>query len=336
MAVQLKDISEIHAVAGDEGRLREYIKSNINADEITVDIMGNLTAFVRGERHDKKLAVITHMDESGFIVSDFTEKGYIKFKNAGNIDPISIISKRVKINNKIPGVIGMKAIHLQKPDERKNIVKVKDLFIDIGEESRGDAMLLVDKGDYLTLDTEFREIGGMVKGKALSRAGVYCLMRAMEKKPRYDTYFVFTVQKEIGSRGAAAAAHRIDADLTVLADTVPSTDMYGVKESRGPQLNEGVIIECADKKMIGDTKIVGTLNHIAEKNNIKHQIKSNTDVFGDFALQYGAGAKKCAAVKIPVRYADTPVQLAALSDIEAACELLRILINGDDTDGIIE
>ena len=335
MAVHLKDISELHSVSGNEGKIREYIKSNIKADEIFTDTMGNLVALVKGKSSEKKLAVVTHMDESGFIVSDFTDKGYVKFKNAGNIEPRTLISKRVVINESVQGIIGMKAIHLQTADERKNVVKIKDLFIDIGAKDKDEAKQLVNKGDYITFDTEFMEIGDKVKGKALDRAGIYCVCKAMDKTPVYDTYFVFTVQKEIGSRGAMIISHRLGVDFAVLVDTIESADMYGA-ENKNAVIGGGAVISYSDRRMICDKALNDRVFALANEKGIKVQKKTSAKGEGEYAMQYGNGAKKCISINIPVRYANTPVELMSLADIKSVTLLLEIILNGENTDGIIE
>ena len=126
MATFIKQISEINAVSGNEGNIREFILDHIHADNIEVDNMGNIIALKKGKNSSKKIMVATHMDESGFIVSNVTDSGYIKFKPVGNIDINTVISKKVNIGN-TKGVIGMKAIHLQTKEERENPVPAKNL-----------------------------------------------------------------------------------------------------------------------------------------------------------------------------------------------------------------
>ncbi len=142
MAELLKKMSEINAVSGNENDIRNLIIAEIkdNVDDITVDTMGNVIAYKKGSDSGKKIAVAVNMDEPGFIISGVTEKGYLKFKAVGNIDPRKIISKKVVIGaDKIKGVIGMKAIHLQTKSERENVVAASKLFIDIGAKDKEDA-----------------------------------------------------------------------------------------------------------------------------------------------------------------------------------------------------
>ena len=204
MAELLKKMSEINAVSGNENDIRNLIIAEIKdkVDDITVDTMGNVIAYKKGSDSGKKIAVAVNMDEPGFIISGVTEKGYLKFKAVGNIDPRKIISKKVVIGaDKIKGVIGMKAIHLQTKSERENVVAASKLFIDIGAKDKEDAEKYVKLGDYVTFDIEFMQIGSNVKGKAIDRSGICTsLINAVEKEYKYDTYMCFLVQREVGAR----------------------------------------------------------------------------------------------------------------------------------------
>ncbi len=229
MAELLKKMSEINAVSGNENDIRNLIIAEIkdNVDDITVDTMGNVIAYKKGSDSGKKIAVAVNMDEPGFIISGVTEKGYLKFKAVGNIDPRKIISKKVVIGaDKIKGVIGMKAIHLQTKSERENVVAASKLFIDIGAKDKEDAEKYVKLGDYVTFDTEFMQIGSNVKGKALDRSGICTsLINAVEKEYKYDTYMCFLVQSEVGARGAKIVSHRINADVILSVSSAETADM---------------------------------------------------------------------------------------------------------------
>ena len=237
MAELLKKMSEINAVSGNENDIRNLIIAEIKdkVDDITIDTMGNVIAYKKGSDSGKKIAVAVNMDEPGFIISGVTEKGYLKFKAVGNIDPRKIISKRVVIGaDKIKGVIGMKAIHLQTKSERENVVAVSKLFIDIGAKDKEDAEKYVKLGDYVTFDTEFMQIGSNVKGKALDRSGICTsLINAIGKEYKYDTYMCFLVQREVGARGAKIVSHRINADVILSVSSAETADMYGCESNAG-------------------------------------------------------------------------------------------------------
>ena len=183
MVETIKYISEINAISGNEHLLRNYILDNIVADSVEVDSMGNIVALKKGNSSkNKKIAVVTNIDECGMIVTDITDDGYIKVDTVGDVELRSIISKQVIINDSVKGVIGMKAIHLQKKEERKTVKKPKELFIDIGAKNKEVAQKLVSKGDYIAFTTKCDEIGGNIKGKSLSRIGIYVMLKLLLSK----------------------------------------------------------------------------------------------------------------------------------------------------------
>lgn len=306
MACLLETLCNENGVSGNEHKIRDIIKQEIAdyADDIKVDTMGNLIAVKHG-KSERKIMLVAHMDEPGYIVSGITDTGYIKFSAVGKIDPRTIVSKRVLIGeNKINGVIGMKAIHLQKKEERENVVKVSDLFIDIGAKDKKDAQKQVHLGDFIAFDTEFREIGGCVKGKALdARISCVCLIEAL--KQRYDctVYAVFAVQNEIDGRGAGAAAYDINADTAIIIDTVESADMFGVKpHEKKAVLGGGAVVE-----------------------------KSAFKTADAVAVQTACAGIKVIRVSVPCRYSHTPVCMASKSDIKSASELIDLFVKNGDT-----
>lgn len=212
MVELLKKLSQANGVSGDETTVRDIIIDEIknHVDDINIDSMGNIIALKRGDDSSKTIAVTANMDEPGFIVSDITDSGYIKFKAVGEIDPRKIISKKVVIGkDKVKGVIGMKAIHLQTKSERENVVKASKLFIDIGAVSKKEAKKCVSLGDYITFDTSFTEIEDRFKGKALDRSSVCtALINALKSKHQYDLCACFLAQHEVGARGADIVTHR--------------------------------------------------------------------------------------------------------------------------------
>ena len=192
MAELVEKLCNIGGVSGDEGDVREFIRSYIKeyVDELTVDSMGNLIALKKGKSDAKRIMLSAHMDEVGFIISGFTEKGYLEFKTVGGIDTRVIISKKVFIGkNKVPGIIGIKAVHLQKPSERESVPSVSSLYIDIGASSKDEAKSKVSLGDYAVFDTKFSPFGtDKFKAKAIDdRIGCAVLMNAIKKDVKYDT-----------------------------------------------------------------------------------------------------------------------------------------------------
>lgn len=271
MAFILKKLSELCAVCGCEDEARRYIISEIKdrCDSIETDVLGNVIAFKRGADGSRRLLVGTNIDEPGFIVTSITDDGYIKFATVGNIDPRVIISKRVVIGkDNVKGIIGMKAVHVTTREERERAVKLSELYIDIGASNKKKAEKRVKTGDYITFATGFEMIGNCIKGKALDRFGTVCLIEAMDEIPAYDTYFVFSTQRETGGRGMRVAAFNIKPDIAVIVDTVSTEDQYRSKHPAA-RLGDGAVIEYMDRTNISDTRLTANITAFAKKNEIK-------------------------------------------------------------------
>lgn len=346
MAFSMERLSEINAVSGFEGEARAYlipILRGKKCDTIEVDSMGNIVAFKKGESDKYKILLGTNIDEIGFIVSDITDSGFIKFKAVGTIDPRTLVSKRVMIGkNRVPGVIGMKAIHLQKKEEREAAVEVKALYIDIGAKDKDDAKTRVALGDTITFDTKFTDRGDLVKGKALDRFGVIPVLTAMDITPKFDTYYVFSAQREIPcsvmGRGMRIASCRIEPDIALIVNTVNSDDFPDVK-SASARLGDGAIIEYMDRTSISDTAMINVISDMAKRKGITIQKKTSArgDSIAGAVMTAGKGAV-CASIGIPCRYSHTPVSYINKNDIEAVCDVCKLFVKESDViiDGIIK
>lgn len=337
MADLLEKLCNENGVSGNEDKIRRMIINEITpyTDKITVDSIGNITAFKKGGRSGKKIMITAHMDEPGFIVSDITENGYIKFKSVGAIDSRVIISKRVLIGeNKISGVIGMKAIHLQKRSERESTVAVSDLFIDIGAKNKKAAEKKAALGDYITFDTLFGALGENIKGKALdSRIGCYCLIEALKNDYEHDIYAVFAAQNEVGNRGAKIAAYNINPDIALVLDTVEAADMYGTAEhEKNVKVGCGAVISYMDKRVISDRTASDKIMKLAKNKGVKIQTKKSAIGASDGgAAQTARNGSQVINIAVPCRYSHTPVCIASRDDIASMLELISIFLrNGDE------
>lgn len=335
MVELLRRLSSENGVSGNEDNVRNLIIREIGplADKISVDSIGNIIAFKQGKRSNKKLMLTAHMDEPGFIVSGITEKGYIKFKSVGRIDSRTIISKCVVIGEKkINGIIGMKAIHLQKREERENTVNVSDLFIDIGAKSKKAAERVVKLGDYITFNTKFGAVGNNVKGKALdSRIGCCCLIELLKKDYEDDIYAVFTSQYEIENRGARIAAYNINPDYAIVLDTVEAADMYNSKE-KNAALGGGAVISFMDKRTIADKALSNKLIDVAKAENIPFQLnKAIVSASDGGSVQAAGNGAKVVNISVPCRYSHTPVSIVSRADMQSVVELTYLFLrNGDN------
>lgn len=333
----IKELCNLNGVSGDEGAVRKFIKDRIEeyADEITVDSMGNLIALKKGASDKKKIMLSAHMDEVGFIVSGFTDKGYLEFKTVGGIDTRVIISKKVYVGEKkVPGIIGMKAVHLQKRVERESVPEIKSLFIDIGAKSKTEAQKKVSMGDYVSFATEFSEFGEeKIKAKAIDdRAGCSVLMEIIRNEVKYDTYFCFLVQEEVGLRGARIAAARIKPDAALVLEATTCSDVYGCREHQYvTKLGGGVVITARDGASIVSKEYYKALEALARENGVPYQYKKTTRGGNDAgAIYISENGVKTASLSIPCRYLHSPAGVAAISDVAAMKKLVGEFLKNID------
>lgn len=329
MAFTLKKLSELSAVCGCEAEARSYILSEIKdkCESIDVDVLGNIIAFKRGISPDRKVLVGTNMDEPGFIVTDITDTGFIKFGAVGTMDARNLVSKRVVIGrDRIKGVIGMKAVHVTTREERETAVKLSELYIDIGARDKKKAEKRVDKGDYITFDTAFESMGDCIKGKALDRFGSACLIQAMDETPAYDTYFVFSTQRETGGRGMRVAAYAIRPDIALIVDTPDSADCYRSWHINA-RLGGGAVIEYMDRTNIADTAFTAEIAKLAKDRGIKIQSMTSSrarTIAG--AAGTASDGTVTSVIGIPCRYSHTPVGMMNKSDLSAVSALCAAFV----------
>ncbi len=332
----LRELTEINGVSGDEGRVRKYIKEKITplCDEITVDSMGNVIALKRGAGETRhKIMLCAHMDEVGFIVSDITADGFVKFKPVGGIDKRILLTQRVVIDDvrgRVNGVIGIKAVHLQTADERKKVVPMDNLYVDIGANDRTDALKYVEKGDYISFNSDYTEFGdGCIKAKALDdRAGCATLIRLMQGTYESDLYFCFNTQEEVGLRGARIVAHRLGADIAFVLESTTAADMPFVDDCmRCTVQGEGPVISLLDRASCSDKYMNSFVIERAKKHGIKYQLKKTINGGNDAgAIQTSANAVRTCAVSLPCRYIHSPVSTVKKSDIEDMYNLMKCVL----------
>lgn len=332
----IKELTDLSGVSGDEGAVRAFLKEKIApyADKITVDTIGNLIALKKGSS-EKKIMLAAHMDEVGFIVSGINDKGYLEFKTVGGIDTRVMLSKRVIVGrNKIPGVIGIKAIHLQEKSERDSVPKVKDLYIDIGADNKEDAEKFVCVGDYVSFDTKFEMLGkNTFKAKAVDdRAGCAILLELIKKPVKYDTYFCFTAQEEVGLRGATVAAHRVNPDACLVLESTSCNDVYECPEHEYvTSLGKGAAITFMDGRHIAPRDIFGWLYSAAKEASVPVQLKRSISGGNDAGrIHLARGGVKTISVSVPARYLHSPCSVASLEDIESAKRIGELFLDRID------
>ena len=329
----LKRLCEENGVSGNELTVRNIILSEIQgkADDIKIDAMGNIIAFKKGHKSDKKVMLVAHMDEVGFIISGITDKGYLEFKTVGGIDTRVLISKRVTVgDDKVKGVIGMKAIHLQKKSERESVPEIKDIYIDIGASDKKSAEKLVKIGDYGTFDTEFADFGtDKIKAKAIDdRAGCAILVESFDIPCEYDRYICFTVQEEVGLRGAQVAAYRINPDIALVLEATTCSDVHGFEPHEYvTTVGGGAAVTFMDRTTIVNRRFSKWLMDEGQKAGIPVQYKRTAMGGNDAgAIHKAAEGVMTASVSVPCRYLHSPVGVASKSDIDAVKQLAFMFV----------
>lgn len=328
----LKLVCERPGAPGFEDNIRRFVKSEVEdlVDEISIDNMGNLIAFRKGTSN-KKVAVAAHMDEIAFIATHIDDDGFVRFHVLGGFDPKTLTAQRVIIHGKedIIGVMGCKPIHLLTAEERNKVMTVKDYFIDTGM-SKAEVEKIVSVGNPITRERVMIEMGDCVNSKSIdNRVSVFILIEALrkmkDKTPSCDTYAVFTVQEEVGLRGATAAASGIDPDFSITLDTTVANDLPGFAPHEAvTRLGNGAAIKILDGASLCDVRMVQFMKDQADKNKIPYQMEilpaGGTDTA---AMQrYSKGGSIAGAISIPTRYLHQVIEMANKKDIKYCIDLL--------------
>ena len=329
----LEMLSNAAGVSGAEGPVRDIVLEAIRGkvDETRIDSLGNLIAVKRAadpKASGPRVMVAAHMDEVGVMIVHVESSGFLRFRPVGGIDPRVLLSKQVLIGEKaVPGVIGQKAVHLLKPSDRGHVVPVEQMFIDIGAKDRAEAESLVKLGDCAVFATRFASLGGTAKGKALDdRAGCAILAELLADGPYpCEIVGVFTVQEEVGLRGAQVAAYAVEPDFAmVLEGTVCDDSPKKVDVSPTTRLGAGPAISIADRSVIADRRLVdlavATAKAIGSPYQFKQPMVGGTDAG---RIHLSRGGVPSVVVAVPCRYLHSPVSLLSLSDYENTLKLAK-------------
>lgn len=328
----LSKICEAPGAPGHEQRIRQLVLKEIKglADEISIDNMGNVTALKKG-KEKKKIMVAAHMDEIGFMVTHIDKNGFVRFTTLGGFDPKTLTSQRVIIHGKkdVIGVMASKPIHVMSDEERNRVPKLTDYFIDLGM-GKEQVEKFVRVGDTITRERSLIEMGDCVNCKSLdNRLAVFILIETLKelkkKKIPYDLHGVFTVQEEVGIRGASVSALRIQPDFGFGLDTTIAYDLPGAPEhDQITKLGEGTAIKIMDSSAICDYRMVDFMRKTAVKHKIKYQdeilTRGGTDTSG--IQRMTAGGSITGAVSIPTRHLHQTVEMANKKDIRGSIDLL--------------
>ncbi len=332
MLKTLKELCLLDGVSGNERPVREYILSALKGiehiDQIKTDALGNLLVHLKGKNAaSKTLMIAAHMDEVGVIATGATADGFVRFATVGGIDKAVLFGHRVRFGAHL-GVIGGKAIHMCKGDEKEEIPS-GDMLIDIGASSEEEALSMIAPGDTAVFDSDFYELGKLVKGRAIDdRAGCAVLLRLAQTQPETDVWLAFTVQEEIGLHGAKTAAYGIEPDVAIVIDATTAADTVGVPpEKQVCRVYGGAVVSFMDRRTLYDKELYDTIMSTAAENDIKAQPKSMVAGGNDAgAIQTAKGGVKVAAISLPCRYIHSPSCVAAIEDLQAIYDLVSTLV----------
>lgn len=330
----IKDLCSISGISGREQSVSEFIMERISSRcTAHIDAMGNIIAYKKGKKSsDKTVLFAAHMDEVGFMVTNITDGGLLKFAVVGGIDSRYLLGKSVLVGDKnAHGVIGRKAVHMQSAEEKNSPANADDLFIDIGANTKAEAEAVVEIGDSAVFLNEFSEFGsGRIKSRALDdRVGCALLLDMIcSDDVEYDTVFAFTVQEENGCRGAMAASFAVNPDIVVAVDVTTAKDIPGVSDSKKVcTLGAGPVMSIMDFTTVYDRELLKAALNDAKAADIPVQVKNVVSGGNDSGnMQRAGNGAKAVAVSVPCRYLHTPNGIVDKNDIENSRKLLRELV----------
>lgn len=325
-------VCQTPGTSGFEHRIRNYILSEIKGlvDDYYIDNMGNLIASRKGSDSTSVMAA-AHMDEIGFLVKHIDDNGFIRFQTIGGFDPKTLTAQKVVVHGKhdLIGVMGTKPIHVMSEEERKQLPKAKDYFIDLGL-SKDEVEQYISIGDPITRKGEFLQMGNHLSCKSLdNRASVYALIHALRhlqgKSIPYDFYAVFSVQEEVGLRGAASAAHQLDPYFGIALDTTIAFDTPGSSpQEQITKIGDGTAIKVMDSATICDQRMVKYLKEQAINLSLPYQMEVLSGGATDTAMlqRMGKQGAIAGAISLPIRNMHQVIELINKDDLAYSVDLL--------------
>ncbi len=327
----LEKLCNATAVSGDEHEVRQIVLEEVKliADDVKVDALGNVLVTRMGRGEDRiRVMLASHMDEIGFMIVKKHDDNFFEFERVGGIDERQLPGKAVLVGrDHLPGVIGAKPIHHTTDSERKNKIEISSLRIDLGPEI-GEK---VKPGDRATFATRFEIIGPSIRAKALDdRLGVATLIELLKHAPdNIDLLLAFTVQEEVGLRGARVAGYHFNPDMALAVDSTPANDLPAwdaedQNERYNTRLDAGPAIYVMDGSTIGDRRLVNWLARTGDEEDIPYQFRQpgggGTDAGAIHKVRSGIPS---VSISIPSRYAHTAAGLARIGDWANTLKLLH-------------
>jgi putative aminopeptidase FrvX len=341
----LQQLVSTPGVPGREQRVRDLIASKVKnlVDDLTTDAMGNLIGYrkprpAKGRKTTNtkgakplRVMLAAHMDQIGFIVKHVDDKGYIRVHPAGGFDPRNLFARRVLVctaQGDLPGVMnpGGRPLHISTDDDRKKIPEVHEFYIDLGIDKEK-VTKKVKIGDMVVLDAPFLETDNAVVCQCLDdRVGCWALIRMLEQLKHHDCeiYPVWTVQEEVGLRGAGPAAFGVEPDVALSCDTTICADVPGVDAAeRVTEFGGGVALKIMDSSTIADIALLDDIERVAKKAGIKTQRALLPRGGQDGAMmQRSRAGVRTAVFACPTRFIHTVTEMCAKEDIQGYPKLL--------------
>ena len=322
----LKTLVETYGPSGSEDKIRDLITEEIKdyVDTIKTDRMGNLIAVKNGP--GKRIMIAAHMDEIGIIAINIDDNGFIRFSSIGGVSPFTALYQRVMFGNGTIGVVGME--HL---DEMKNL-KLDKMFIDIGAKTKEEALKKVHVGDVACFYNTFTQDGDRFISKAMDdRIGCFIAIEALKavKDSPNELHFVFTVQEEVGIRGAKTAAYGIDPDMGIAIDVTLTGDTPKAR-TMDVNLGDGPAIKIRDNSMLSHPAVKNLMIDTAKAHDIPYQLEvlefGGTD---SGAIHLTRSGVPSGVLSIPCRFVHSPSEMVSQKDVAHSIKLLTKILEQD-------
>lgn len=328
----IKELSLLNGTSGRETKIREYIISEIDGKcDWHTDALGNIIAFKKGKNTPShKVMLDAHMDEVGIIATFINSDGTIRFSPVGGIDTKVLLARQIVFNNGTLGVVGIKPVHLTKGDEKTKIPDADSLYIDIGSDSKEETEKYIKIGDTGVFLSDFVRFGdNKIKGKALDdRVGCAILLDLINSDLPYDAYFSFSVQEEIGLRGATTSAYGINPEYAIVLETTTAADIIDVPEHKKVcKLGDGAAVSFMDRSTLYSKELFDTAFRVAGEKGIRIQPK--TVIAGGNnagAIHKARAGIKTVTINTPCRYLHSPSCVCDTRDIESVRALAEALL----------
>ncbi|MBE0517504.1 MAG: M42 family metallopeptidase [Methanophagales archaeon] len=331
----LKKLAEAHGVSGYEGAVREIVRAELeeHVDEIKTDKLGNLIATKRGKKPSVMIAA--HLDEIGLMVKYIEDEGFIRFSTIGGWFEQTLLNQRVRLHTDtegggVYGIIGSKPIHAMKKEEREKVIKIEDMFIDLGARSKDEVEQLgISIGTPVTSDRDFVELENeRVTCKAFdNRSGVAVMIEALKRaNTEFEVYVVGTVQEEVGLKGARTTAYELSPDVAIATDVERAGGHPGVeKKDVAIEIGKGPVITVSDaagRGIITPPSVLKWLKETASRYKIEYQLSVTEGGTTDAtAISLTKSGIPSGVIGVPTRYIHTPVELLSLKDLDKCAEL---------------